>query len=98
MYYVVLDIHVSFLTSNKVTSLNISLKDFRFKLDKTFVDMTYEQLNKISCSRSGKYYFYSNILNRADYKLQDYLKFPLKKHQRLQLTKLRISAHSLFHL
>jgi hypothetical protein len=52
-------------------------------------------LNKISSSRSGKLYFYSNILNHADYKLQDYLKFPLKKHQRSQLTKLRISAHSL---
>jgi hypothetical protein len=26
-----------------LTSLNISHKDFRFKLDKTFVDMTYEQ-------------------------------------------------------
>ena len=79
-----------------LTSLNISHKDFRFKLDKNFVDMIYEQLNKISCSRSGKLYFYSNILNRVDYKLQDYLKFPLKKHERSQLTKLRISAHSLF--
>jgi hypothetical protein len=46
---------------------------------KTFVDMTYEQFNKISSSSSGKLYFYSNILNPTDYKLQDYLKFPFKK-------------------
>jgi hypothetical protein len=66
-----------------LTSLNIFHKDFRFKLDKTFVDMTYEQLNKVSSFRSGKLYFYSYISNHADYKIQDYLKFPLKKTSKI---------------
>lgn len=39
-------------------SLDISHKDLKFKLNETFVDMFFEQFNKIS-SNSGKLYFYS---------------------------------------
>lgn len=79
-----------------LTSLDIFHMDLRFKLNKFFVDMIFEKLNKISSSNSGKLHFYSKILNTNEYKLQDYLKFSLKKLERSQLTRLRISAHSLF--
>jgi hypothetical protein len=78
--YCFLFIYFNLQQKLNLTSLNISHKDFRFKLDRTFVDMTYELLNKISSSRSGKLYFYSNILNRADYKLRDDLK-NIKDHR-----------------
>lgn len=70
--------------------------DLRFKLNKYFVDMIFEKLNKISSSNSGKLHFYSKIFNTNEYKLQDYIKFSLKKLERSQLTRLRIIAHSLF--
>lgn len=43
-----------------------------------------------------KFPIYSKIVNQNEYELQQYLKLPLKKCDRSVLTKLRISAHSLF--
>lgn len=67
-------------TKLNLTSLDIYHKDLRFKLNKTFGDLILEQLNKISSSYSRNLHFYYKILNSIEYKLQEYLKFHLKRH------------------
>lgn len=62
------------------TSSDISHKDLRSKLNKTFVDMIFEQQNKISSSNSEKLQFDSKISNLNRYKLNHYLRFSLKEH------------------
>lgn len=66
------------------------------KLQEHYQNKIYEQLKKVSKSDSGKLAFYSKIVNQDEYKLQSYLKLPLKKSCRSLLTKLRISAHPLY--
>ena len=78
-----------------LTSLDISHKTFRSKLEEHYINKISAQLKNISNNNMGKLTLYSTIINLNEYKLQNYLHLPTKKSERSILTKLRISAHSL---
>lgn len=59
--------------------------------------MIWEQLKNISTSDYGKLIIYSNIVNLNEYKLRETnYKYQLKKSERTILTKLTISAQTLY--
>ena len=86
----------SLLQKLNIASLNISHTTLKYKLQEHYQNKIHEQLKNISKSDCGKLAFYSKIVNQNEYKLQHYLRLPLKKCDRSLLTKLRISAHPLY--
>lgn len=59
--------------------------------------MIWDQLKNISTSDYGKLIIYSNIVNLNEYKLRETnYKYQLKKSERTILTKLTISAQTLY--
>lgn len=86
----------SLLQKLNVTSMNISHTTLKYRLQEHYQNKIHEQLKNISKSDCGKLAFYSKIINQNEYKLQHYLRLPLKKCDRSVLTKLRISAHPLY--
>lgn len=59
--------------------------------------MIWQQLKNISTSDYGKLIIYSNIVNLNEYKLRETnYKYQLKKSERTILTKLTISAQTLY--
>lgn len=59
--------------------------------------MIWDQLKNISTSDYGKLIIYSNIVNLNKYKLRETnYKYQLKKSERTILTKLTISAQTLY--
>ena len=69
----------SLLQKLNMSSLEISHITLKNKLQEHYQNKIYEQLKKVSKSDSGKLAFYSKIVNQDEYKLQSYLKLPLKK-------------------
>ena len=74
-------------------SLNIPIKDFEEKLQAYFEMCISDKLNNISTQKTGKLLFYSKVYKK--FELQPYLKLPLKKNERTNLTRIRISSHNL---
>ena len=67
---------------------------FKAKLESLFKEnISKERNHLIENPNEGKLSFYFSLAN--EFKLQPYLKFPLKKFERSILTKLKISAHKL---
>lgn len=59
--------------------------------------MIWDQLKNISTSDYGKLIIYSNIVNLNEYKLRETnYKYQLKKSERTILTKLKVSAQTLY--
>lgn len=59
--------------------------------------MIWDQLKNISTSDYGKLIIYGNIVNLNEYKLREInYKYQLKKSERTILTKLTISAQTLY--
>ena len=52
-----------------------------------------DKLNNISTQKTGKLLFYSKVYKK--FELQPYLKLPLKRNERTNLTRIRISSHNL---
>lgn len=76
-----------------ISNLEISSFEFKTSLEKYYKDKALRQLDFIKNNNESKLCFYSKI--SSSFELKDYLKYNLKKSDRLWLTKIRISAHPL---
>ena len=78
----------------RLESLSVSYEKFSNQLRKFFEKSIFDQLHYTKHSEEGKLLFFSKIYN-YEFKIQEYLTYPLQKTLRSQLSKLRISAHPL---
>lgn len=81
------------IKKTKIDSLNISKQLFKSKLQDYFKSKVKTEMMKIKEEGSGKLKFYSRVFTKFEQK--QYLQFSIPKELRNNLTKIRISAHSL---
>ena len=77
----------------KLETLDLSHVQFDKEIKALYINKLMNQLNHMKNSESGKLRFYSKII--SNFELQKYLTFNINKYLRLNLTKLRLSAHNL---